>query len=143
MKYSYLLLIPLGIGAFVAFWCLVVKLVSLMAWQPLARHFAVPELPPGPRFRLGQLRLGVANYKGAVEASVSAHGLGLATGFPFRTGHAPLLIPWQALGPFHAEKFLWTTLYTTHIRSGSGGSTKLTFTGSDFLEAARPWLQPG
>lgn len=58
MKYSVLLLMLLAVGGFVGFWCLVVKLISLVTWQPLARHFGVVERPPGTQVGLGQARLG-------------------------------------------------------------------------------------
>jgi hypothetical protein len=141
MNYYFLLLIPVGIGFFIGFWCLVVKMISLVAWQPLARHFAVAELPAGPRFGLGQARLGFVSYRGAVSAAVTPEGLGLAAVSLFRVGHQPLLIPWSALGPFRAEKVFWTTFYTTQIRTSTTAHTKLTFNNSDIVAAARPWLQ--
>ncbi|UOQ50893.1 hypothetical protein [Hymenobacter cellulosivorans] len=141
MKYSLLPLAPLCVAGFVGIWCLVVKLISLLAWQPLARHFAVAALPAGTRVRVGFAHLGLVRYQGTLQAMVTTQGLGLSTGFPFRIGHVPLLIPWAALGPFRAEKSLWTTLYTTRIDTGPGPGTSFTFTGDELLQAARPWIQ--
>ncbi|KAA9339320.1 hypothetical protein F0P96_01455 [Hymenobacter busanensis] len=141
MRYYVFWIMPLALAGFVGFWCLVVKLLSLMGWQRLATHFAVPELPLGPRFSVAQATVGGIRYRGVLQATVSAAGLGLRAGFPFRVGHAPLLIPWAAIGPVQAEKFLWTTSYSTAVRTPDGGSVSLRFTGEQLLEAARPWVR--
>jgi hypothetical protein len=139
MNYWWLLLIPLGLGAFVGFWCLVVKLLALAGWQQLAQ-FRVASLPPGPRFRLAQASVGGVSYKGAIEAGVSPAGLALATGFPFTIGHPPLLIPWSALGPLRAHKLLWLTSYATSVHTSDSSSVTLRFASEELLAAARPWL---
>jgi hypothetical protein len=141
MNYNLLWIIPLAIGGFVAFWSLIVKLVSLMGWQQLARRFQIDSLPPGPQFRVQRARIGVANYKGALTASVSAEGLGLKMGFPFQIGHPPVLIPWAAFGPFRAEKLLWVTFYTTTVRTGDTNTSNLRFVSQELIDAARPWIR--
>lgn len=140
MNYYYLLFIPLGLAAFVGFWCLVVKLISLMAWQQLATSFRVAALPPGPQWPLGHARLGIVSYKNALNMVVTPQGLGLAPGALFRIGHPPVLVPWSAVGPFQAKKSLWLTYYTTPIRTPAGGSIALSFSNPHLLEAARPWI---
>ncbi|GGF11477.1 hypothetical protein [Hymenobacter cavernae] len=141
MNYHLLWIIPLGIGGFVALWCLVVKLVSFMGWHQLAKRFQTDGLPAGAQMRLQRARIGVANYKGVLTASVSAEGMGLKVGFPFQIGHPPVLIPWAAFGPFRAEKFLWTTFYTTTISTGNASTSNLGFVSQPLVEAARPWIR--
>ena len=140
MNYDLLWIIPLAIGGFVAFWSLIVKLVSFLGWQQLAGPFRTESLPSGPQFRVQQARVGVANYKG-LTASVSAEGLGLRVGFPFQIGHPPVLIPWAAFGPFSAEKFLWVTFYTTTVRTGDTSTSNLSFVSQGLIDAARPWIR--
>ena len=140
MNYYLLLLIPAGIGFFVGLWCLVAKLISLLAWSRLAVEFGVTDVPAGPQFTLSKARLGVANYQNVIQAGVSAEGLSLTMSLLFRIGHPPLLIPWSALGPFRAEKVLWTTFYATDI-SCNGTSIRLVFTGAELIKAAGPWIQ--
>lgn len=140
MKYSLLLLIPLALAGFAGFWCLVVKLVALMGWQTLASHFQTPSQPSGSWFGLGQAYIGSMKYQGVLQGAATPAGLALASGFPFRTGHPPLLIPWVAFGPFRGEKFLWTTTYTTCVSTAGAGSTRLSFTNPELLAAARPWV---
>ncbi|MBF9237923.1 hypothetical protein I2I05_11005 [Hymenobacter sp. BT683] len=141
MNYYFLLIPPLALAAFVGFWCLVVKLVALGGWQRLAAQYRVAALPPGPQFRLGQASVGGVSYRGAMQAGASAEGLALSTGFPFGTGHPPLLIPWSAFGPFHSEQSLWMTFYTTAIQTGAGNTLTFKFASKDLIAAARPWIR--
>ncbi|MCB2407915.1 hypothetical protein [Hymenobacter lucidus] len=140
MNYWLLLLIPLALAGFIGFWCLVVKLVALMGWQKLANHFQTASRPPGSWFGLGQAYIGSMKYQSVLEAAATPAGLALASGFPFGTGHPPLLIPWDALEPVEGEKMLWLTSYTTHIRTGDSGTTRFSFTSPELAAAIRPWL---
>ncbi|TGE25028.1 hypothetical protein E5K00_07465 [Hymenobacter aquaticus] len=141
MHNSWLYPLPfLLVGGFVAFWCLVVKLISLLGWRRLARYYAVPAVPAGRVFSLTRAHIGSVKYDRSVRATATAQGLGLSTMALFSIGHPPLLIPWVAFGPIQAEKFLWVTTYTTRISLPDAGSMQLSFTGSELLRAAQPWL---
>ena len=141
MNYYFLLIPPLVLAFFVGLWCLIVKGLARAGWQRLATHYEVGSLPAVPLFRLGQASVGGVRYRGAVKAGASPEGLVLATGFPFGVGHAPLLVPWSAIGMFRPETSLWMTFYSTKIQTGDGGSLTFTFTGNDLLAAARPWVR--
>jgi hypothetical protein len=142
MNYSWLVLAIPAFGAgFVALWCAVLWLVAQLGWRRLAADYQVASLPEGPHFLLRKAYLGPIGYGSALQAGATAAGLALRTVFPFRTGHPPLLIPWAAVGPLRAEKFLWATFYTTTLRTGNQDFITLKFIGSTLAEAARPWVQ--
>lgn len=111
----------IGFIFFAALWCLLNKLVSLLAWHRLAKHYAHPELvTTSERFRLPQATLGFIPYRGIIQAGVAPEGLSLTVFFLFRVGHPALLIPWAALEPIKTSKFLFTTYFTTAVQVGTG-----------------------
>ncbi|HEX8506602.1 MAG TPA: hypothetical protein VF630_14660 [Hymenobacter sp.] len=138
-NYWFLLIPPLAIAAFVGFWCLIVKGLAVAGWQRLAAHYQVASLPPGPRFRLGHASVGGIRYRGAITAGATAEGLAMAVGFPFGIGHAPLLVPWAAVGPVEAKQALWMTSYETSIQTPAS-SVAFSFSSQELLQAAKPWL---
>ena len=140
MSLHLLWILPLAVGGFVLFWCLVVKLLALMGWQQLALHFRAAAPLPGGGFTLAQASIGGVSYRNALEAAVSAQGLALQTGFLFRVGHPPLLIPWSAIGPFRAKSFLWTTTHSTTVQTPAG-TVELSFVSPYLIEAARRWTE--
>ncbi|MBD2715242.1 hypothetical protein KBK19_09365 [Microvirga sp. STR05] len=114
------------------------KLIALMGWQRLANYFRAAAPLPGSLVTLTQASIGGMSYRNALEAAVSAQGLALQTGFLFKVGHPPLLIPWSAIGPFRATSFLWTTIYSTTVQTPAG-SVALRFVSPYLMEAARRW----
>ncbi|TYZ14198.1 hypothetical protein FY528_00240 [Hymenobacter lutimineralis] len=145
MSYHLIWLVPTFLLGFAAFWCLVVALLAQLAWQPLARHFAVTGLPPGEQLAVTQVSLGFVHYSHALLAVVTPEGLGLQPIVLFRVGHPPLLIPWAAIGPVHSSTFLWSTQYTSHVQAGST-RIPMRFISPALMAAARAWLsvaEPG
>lgn len=140
-KYSWLLpLLPfLGLGGFVAFWCGVVKMLSLVGWRRLAQY-RLPGSLGWPTTTVGRATLGGISYKNVLKAGAQAEGLTLEAMFLFRVGHPPLLIPWAAIGPVRSEKSFWTTFYTTDIDNGAGGTVRFTFTSQQLAEKIGAWL---
>ncbi|MCI1185996.1 hypothetical protein MON38_01090 [Hymenobacter sp. DH14] len=126
-KYFFLLPVAIivGLGGFAAFWCLIVKLLSLAGWQRLAQY-QVPAPLPGPRTSLGWAQLNGVRYQSVIRAGTQAEGLALEAFFLFQVGHPPLLIPWAAIGPVLTEKAFWSTYYSTTIRT-DGGSVSFRF----------------
>jgi hypothetical protein len=139
---KYLFLAPVaiivGLGGFVAFWCLILKMLSLVGWRRLAQ-FQVPASLVGKGNYLGWATLGGARYQGIIKASTLAEGLALEVLFLFRIGHPPLLVPWSAIGPVLTEKILWSTVYTTEIRTSSGGSVTFEFSNDRLASELRSW----
>ncbi|MDB5267845.1 MAG: hypothetical protein JWP58_885 [Hymenobacter sp.] len=141
---NYSLLLPLlpilGIGGFVAFWCLIVKMLSLAGWQRLAQY-QVPRPLEWPHTTLRLAKLGGIRYQNAIKAGAQADGLSLKSMFMFRIGHPPLLIPWSAIGPVLAEKSFWSTFYTTTIRTENGGSVSFMFSNERLADEVTAWQQ--
>lgn len=132
--------IPVFLVGFAAFWCLISKLLSLMAWGRLAAEYGRPgpaELTNG--IRLARAKLGMVSYQGVIKADATPAGLALSVLFLFRVGHPPLLVPWAAFEPIKAHKFLWTTYYTTAMRVGNG-RVGFQFSGQDFLDSIGQWV---
>ncbi|MDO7845863.1 hypothetical protein Q5H92_05805 [Hymenobacter sp. M29] len=129
-----------GIGGFVAFWCLVVKMLSLVGWQRLAQY-RLPRPLGWPTRTIGRATVGGISYKNVLSAGAQAEGLTLEVLFLFRVGHPPLLIPWAAIGPVRTEKFLWTTTYATEISTSGGGTVRFTFSRDQLARDIEAWRQ--
>ena len=131
--------ILLGLGGFAALWFVVMKMLALPGWQRLAQY-QDPRPPGGPRIWLGRATLGGIHYKNVISASIQAEGLALKPLFLFRIGHAPLLIPWSAMGPMRTRQVLWSTMYTTDIRTDARGSVPFSFVSDELATALRARL---
>ena len=130
-------LIPLGA---VAFWCFICFIISLASgWHHLAGHFraaqdATPNLE-GQAFYLQRAQMNGSEYKGCLNLKVANQGLYLSVLLPFRAGHAPLLIPWNALSDFELNKIFWMNYQVTTITSPSGGKVKLGLIDQNLIKA--------
>ena len=132
--------IPVFLVGFAAFWCLISKVLSLMAWGRLAAEYAAPDQSrPTDGFRLARAKLGMVSYQGVINADATPTGLVLSVLFLFRVGHPPLLVPWAAFEPIKIHKFLWTTCYITAMRVGNG-RVGFQFSGRDFLASIGRWV---
>lgn len=131
--------LPASILGFGALWFGVLKIISLLGWQRLATSYRVAELPAVPRKWLALAYVGIIQYQRVIRANASSEGLGLAVVFPFRIGHPPLLIPWQAIGPVRKRKKWLTSIYSTTIRTSDTSSLDFEFTDDSFLAELRPW----
>jgi hypothetical protein len=131
--------IVLGLGGFVAFWCLIVKILSLQGWQRLAQYQVFHPME-WRSTTLGVARLNGIRYKNVIQAGAQPEGLSLKAMFMFRIGHPPLLIPWSAIGPVSAEKSFWGTMYSTTINARSG-SVSFTFSNEQLANAMQTWQQ--
>ena len=134
------LLVVLGLGGFVAFWCLIVKVLSFAGWRRLAQ-FQTPASRAGNGSWLGWATLGGVRYQGVIKARALPEGLALEALFVFRIGHPPLLIPWAAIGPVLTEKFFWSKVYSTEIRTDSGSSVTFAFSNDRLVAEVQSWLE--
>jgi hypothetical protein len=143
---NYLFLVPvgiiLGLGGFVAFWCLIVKMLSLKGWQRLAQY-QLPQPLGWPHTTLGQAWLGGIRYRNVIKVGAQAQGLSLESMFMFRIGHPPLLIPWSAIGPVLTEKSFWGKTYATDIRTSNGDSVRFEFSSDRLAEEMQAWRAKG
>lgn len=59
--------------------------------------------------------MGPASYKNVLRVWIEPDGLRLGVVLPFRPGHPPLLIPWDAIEDVRPRKVLWVTQYVLDI----------------------------
>ena len=94
---------------FMGMWCAVCVLLSKMGgWQRLAKSFPARTQPSGRRFFTQGGKVGLVTYRGCLTVYSSPLGLYLTVLFPFRFGHQPLFIPWDAMHNATTRRFLWT-----------------------------------
>lgn len=109
------LAILLGIALFfVAFWCAVCFLISLITgWFALGRRFKRQSEPygetktAGPFFYTVYMRLW-SHYSSTIRLSAASDALYASVLFLFRMGHPPLRIPWDEI-QFGRAKFFFRT----------------------------------
>lgn len=106
----------LAFGGFVAFWTILVTVISRLGWGKLADRFAAVTKPSDGKTYWGQsARIGISNYNGCVNVRVCVRGLYL-TVFPvFRPGHPPVLIPWHAIRNVTEKGRLGFTSYVLEV----------------------------
>lgn len=111
------ILVPLGIV--LTPWLL----GRLGGWDRLARRYRAPA---GRRPREGQFEFigsgafGLGQYNGCLMAGATPVGLYLAMWFPFRVGHPPLLIPWEAIRNAETRRVFWSQRLILRISVGEG-----------------------
>jgi hypothetical protein len=133
-------IVPLGILSFAALWFGVIKLTSFLGWRRLATHYQVDQVPTGARRLLSLAYVRFLQYQSVIRAGAFAEGLVLTVLFPFRVGHPPLLIPWQAIGPVYCTKNWLRSIYSITISTDGTSSVEFKFTDKSFLEELRPRL---
>src|SRR6266481_326550 len=83
---------------FMGMWCAVcMQLATKGGWRRLAESFPARRLPSGRHFFMQGGRVGQVAYGGSLNIYSSPEGLYLSVLLPFRLGHPPLLIPWDAV----------------------------------------------
>jgi hypothetical protein len=93
---------------FVGMWCAVSLILSTIGgWRRLAKSYPVRGQPSGRRFSMQGGTVGQVNYSACLTIYTSSQGLYLSILFPFRPGHPPLFIPWDAVHNAKARRFLW------------------------------------
>lgn len=132
--------LSIAILGFVALWFGVIKIISLLGWRRLATQYQVDQVPAVPRQWLSLAYVGFIQYQSVIRAAASAEGLVLTVIFPFRVGHPPLLIPWQAIGPVRNKKKWLKSMYSISIHTSDITSLEFEFEDNSFLAALRPWL---
>ena len=92
-----------------AFWYAIIQLLSwLSGWRTLATAYATATAPvAGTLSRMQSGRIGAVSYRNSLNIGITPQGLYLSVLLPFRPGHAPLLIPWQAFHHREDRSLLW------------------------------------
>ena len=81
---------------FVAIWCFVFKILSVLSWGKLAQKYTSYHPPSGSTLKWQSLVLGrLMNYNRCVTIHVGGAGLFLEMPRFFRFAHPPLRIPWS------------------------------------------------
>lgn len=94
--------------AFIAVWCGVVFLLSLVSgWRELSEYYGSPASFNGPRFwfQSVSMRLRVG-YNNCLIVGANTEGLHVSIFFPFRIGHSPLFFPWVDISVVEKRAFL-------------------------------------
>ncbi|HTR40846.1 MAG TPA: hypothetical protein VMH87_04460 [Pseudomonadales bacterium] len=105
---------------FVGMWCFVSLAISMLGgWRRLAESFPARGEPSGKQFSMQGGKVGQANYSGCLTIYSSPEGLYLSIMFPFRLGHPPLFIPWDAIHNVKTRRFLWVESVTFDVGSPS------------------------
>ena len=108
---------------FPAFWCAVVKLISVAGgWSRLATRYPASEPALDHRWPMQSGRFGgLGNYRNVLTVGVGPEGLFLDVMALFRVGHAPLLVPWEDVEVLPDESLFF--LSVTPVRIGADGTT--------------------
>jgi hypothetical protein len=116
---------------FVGLWLFVVTILSAVGgWAALAGRYPALAEPSGEAYRNSSGSLWRAplpvNYNYILLVHVGDDGIGLATHWPFRHRHPPLLIPWQAIAECRRFSFLFMSgadlrLHDPRLRITIGG----------------------
>jgi hypothetical protein len=108
------------VALLIAFAGIIYLISRIGGWHSLALRY---RRPPGPRpntkFWMASMGIGpLIGYHGCVMIGANERGLYLSVWPLFRFGHAPLLIPWSALKPDLARRFLWVTTRRYNVDGG-------------------------
>jgi hypothetical protein len=117
---------------FPLFWMAVVVLISrLSGWAGLAQRFAVsPEREvTGDRFAWSSAQFGLlGSYSNCIDIVVSRNGLYMRPMVLFRTGHEPLLIPWNQIEDVSSINRVMFTANKVTIKPARPGGWPTTLT---------------
>lgn len=136
MPYA-LWLAPLSLISFVAFWCLMVVLLSLLSgWHSLARRYASQHADEVGTIGFQSASFGLASYRFCLTIGATADGLTLPL---FRPGHPTLAIPWPDLR-YERRQFL-SLSFDTLMVAGPWPTTIRFYRGLP-PELLNAWPQP-
>jgi hypothetical protein len=121
---------------FVGMWCAICLMLSRGGWRRLAESFPACGQPSGSRFSAQSGKVGAASYNGCLTIYSSHEGLYLSVWLPFRLGHPPLFIPWNAVRNATTQRFLWIKTVVFDVGSPSVATLELSsriFEGHDVV----------
>jgi hypothetical protein len=134
-----MLLIPifavaLWIGSLFAF-------AFLGGWRSLANEFPASSSPVGTCYGLQSLRWGFfSHYNNCIDVTLGESGIHLLPMILFRAGHAPILIPWEAVESYENANLFFQKATRLHLRHSQ---RKITFYGQAAVELLRRAESPG
>lgn len=102
--------------ALLAMWCLLLMLLArLGGWTAVARTYRATEPGHGLLYRFQSGSFAWVDYNGVLTLHVSADGVRIAVLWPFRPGHPPLMIPWQAIHVVEVIERWWGRYCTMDV----------------------------
>lgn len=111
---------------FVGMWCAVsLALAALGGWRRLAVSFPARTQPTGRCFYMQGGKVGQVSYGGCLAICSSPQGVCLSVLLPFRLGHPPLFIRWNAVRNATTRRFLWTEYIAFDVGSPSIATMRL------------------
>jgi len=140
------LIIPGIIVSFSALWIAISFVISRVGgWSGLARSFPGSEPVSGVPFHLASATFGMfTSYRNILTLMLSPSGLYMHTILPFRIGHEPLLIPWNAIVATKRSNVLFTQSLRLEIRDPrSGGTRRITFYGNRLVNTLAGYCGSG
>lgn len=87
----------------------------------MGQRFPADSQPAGTRFPMVSGKVGLVAYSNCLTVHTSEDGLYLSILFPFRLGHPPVFIPWEAIYNPTRHRFLWMEA----VEVGSPAVTRL------------------
>ena len=93
---------------FVCFWLIVSSTIAeVSGWKAMASQYRAVRPPEGIRYLWRSMRLNAfAGYNHCLNVTLCPGGLHLVPSLLFRFGHAPLLVPWDRIGPIERRPFI-------------------------------------
>jgi hypothetical protein len=128
MDKSVPLTIPVALSPFlfVGMWCAISYLLSAMGgWRRLAESFLARDEPCGRHFFMRSGKVGLVNYGNCLTIYTAPRGFYLSVWPPFRLGHPPLFIPWDAVRNPTTRRFLWFERVAFDVGSPSVATLEL------------------
>lgn len=112
-------------------------IAQLGGWARLARSFEVQGPVSGDHFKLASARIGrFTGYNNCLRIIVSSSGVYLRPLLPFRAGHAPLYIPWDAVLELkQTDIWLFSSVKLAVQDADGGASTILTLYGRGLVDS--------
>jgi len=110
----------------VAMWCAVSLLLSAVGgWRRLAEVFPARGKPSGRLFSMQSGKVGLVSYRSCLTVLSTPEGFYLSVWLPFRLGHSPLFIPWDAVNNKTTRRFLWMETEVFDVGSPSIATLQL------------------
>ena len=94
-------------------------------WRRLAESFPAKGQPSGKHFFMQSGKVGLVNYGSCLTIYSAPEGLYLSVWLPFRLGHPPLFIPWDAVHNMTTRRFLWVERVVFDVGSPSVATLQL------------------
>ena len=102
---------------YVAGWCLVMKILSLMSgWDRLCKQFAFSGIFEGDVKRFQSMRIRWVRWNNALDLGVNSMGVFIAPFILLRIFHPPIVIPWSEFKVEETKSF-GASVFKLHLRS--------------------------